>query len=203
MGRAVIGSAAVLAVLLAPAHSATSATTSSGVPGAATTATAPIAGAAAATAPIAGAAAATAPIAGAAAAPAALSACTRASLRRVRLVRTGLNVDRDCQLMYTTRKGRIIRVWRATTGKPGFRTRAGYWRIYYRVNRWQESGLYRGAWMYRPMYFSGGQAIHGSSTDRLVVPWPASHGCVRVFRANVDWLWRNGYAKVGTLVYVF
>lgn len=135
--------------------------------------------------------------------PTALSECTRNTLRRVRLLRTGLNIDRNCQLMYVTRNGEIIRVWRATTGKPGYRTRAGYWRIFRRVNGWQESGLYRGAWMYRPMYFSGGQAIHGSSTDGLVVPWPASHGCVRIYRANVDWLWRNGYSSIGTRVYVF
>ena len=137
------------------------------------------------------------------AAQATVNVCARQSLRRVRLVRTGINVDRRCQQVYVTRNGRLIKVWRATTGKPGYRTRAGHWRVYRRVNRWVESRLYPGAWMYRPLYFSGGQALHGSVTDALVKRYPASHGCVRIWRRNVDWLWANGYARIGTRVYVF
>jgi len=141
--------------------------------------------------------------AGPRAVPVALSTCTLASLRRVTLVHTGINVDRRCQRAYVTSHGRIVKVWRATTGKPGYRTRAGHWRVYRRVNRWSQSSLYPGAWMYRPLYFSGGQAIHGSVRDSLVTPWPASHGCVRLWRRNVDWLWAHGYARIGTRVYVF
>jgi hypothetical protein len=144
-----------------------------------------------------------APAAAPAVLPGALNACARQSLRRVTLVRTGINVDRRCQQAYVTRNGRIIKVWRATTGKPGYRTRAGHWRVYRRINGWTESRLYPGAWMYRPLYFSGGQALHGSATDALVKPYPASHGCVRIWRRNVDWLWANGYARIGTRVYVF
>lgn len=137
------------------------------------------------------------------AAPMALSRCTRQSLRRVKLVRNGINIDKRCQRAYITRKGRIIKVWLATTGKPGYRTRSGHWRIYRRINGWSTSKLYAGARMYRALYFSGGQAVHGSIRDSLVKRYPASHGCVRLWRRNVDWLWAHGYARIGTRVYVF
>lgn len=134
---------------------------------------------------------------------AALPSCTRQSLRRVTLVRTGINIDKRCQRAYITRKGRITKVWYVSTGMPGYRTRAGHWRVFRKVDGWSTSRLYPGARMYRALYFSGGQAVHGSVTDALVKRYPASHGCVRVWRRNVDWLWANGYARIGTRVYVF
>ncbi|MDH4147758.1 MAG: L,D-transpeptidase, partial [Acidimicrobiia bacterium] len=52
--------------------------------------------------------------------------------------------------------------------------------------------------LYRPLYFTGGWALHGS----LDVPaYPASHGCVRLSYADTDWLWQ--YAGEGTAVEVF
>jgi peptidoglycan hydrolase-like protein with peptidoglycan-binding domain len=39
--------------------------------------------------------------------------------------------------------------------------------------------------LYRPMYFKGGFAVHGS---RNVPAYPASHGCVRVSYEDEDWL---------------
>ena len=39
--------------------------------------------------------------------------------------------------------------------------------------------------LYDPLYFHDGFAIHGSPS---VPPWPASHGCVRVTRADAAWL---------------
>jgi peptidoglycan hydrolase-like protein with peptidoglycan-binding domain len=40
--------------------------------------------------------------------------------------------------------------------------------------------------MYRPMYFKGGFALHGSSN---VPGYPASHGCVRTTNTDQDYLW--------------
>jgi peptidoglycan hydrolase-like protein with peptidoglycan-binding domain len=40
--------------------------------------------------------------------------------------------------------------------------------------------------MYRPMYFQGGFAIHGSSN---VPGYPASHGCVRTTNPDQDFIW--------------
>jgi peptidoglycan hydrolase-like protein with peptidoglycan-binding domain len=39
--------------------------------------------------------------------------------------------------------------------------------------------------LYRPMYFKGGFAVHGSTS---VPGYPASHGCVRTSYADQDWL---------------
>lgn len=40
--------------------------------------------------------------------------------------------------------------------------------------------------LYRPMYFYGGYAIHGSGS---VPAYPASHGCVRTSYGDIDFLW--------------
>jgi lipoprotein-anchoring transpeptidase ErfK/SrfK len=40
--------------------------------------------------------------------------------------------------------------------------------------------------MYRPMFFQGGFAIHGSSN---VPGYPASHGCIRTTNPDQDFLW--------------
>jgi hypothetical protein len=54
--------------------------------------------------------------------------------------------------------------------------------------------------LYRPKYFHpDGVAIHGYGS---VPPYPASHGCVRVTFAAMDFLWAQGLAPVGTPVWV-
>lgn len=47
---------------------------------------------------------------------------------------------------------------------------------------WHESYL---GFLYKPWYFSGGYAIHGSNS---VPAYPASHGCVRLTTWDADWL---------------
>ena len=56
--------------------------------------------------------------------------------------------------------------------------------------------------MYRPFFFNGGQALHGSSNDSLVKWYPASHGCVRMLHADIDALWDAGFGR-GDRVYVY
>jgi hypothetical protein len=50
--------------------------------------------------------------------------------------------------------------------------------------------------MYKPIYFDGGQAIHGANT---VPPHPASHGCARLDVPNqdtvVNWLGLSGLTE--------
>ena len=84
----------------------------------------------------------------------------------------------------------------------GYETPIGNYRIFSQVNRWQESGLYPGAMMYRPKYFNGGRAIHGSATDALVKTYPASHGCVRMLHNAIDQLWTAGVG-IGTPIQVY
>jgi peptidoglycan hydrolase-like protein with peptidoglycan-binding domain len=53
--------------------------------------------------------------------------------------------------------------------------------------------------LYRPKYFVGGIAIHGSGS---IPAQPASHGCARVTNAAMDLLWSSGLVPLGTLVVV-
>ncbi len=56
---------------------------------------------------------------------------------------------------------------------------------------------YLGA-MYKPYYFRGGYAIHGSPS---VPAWPASHGCVRVTNRDMDFL--RSHLDIGMPIYVY
>jgi len=120
----------------------------------------------------------------------------------------GLNVNITCQVVIWVVKDKITgehkvrKVFQATTGMSEFPTRTGTFRIYGQRNEWQESDLYPGAMMYRPKYFDGGQAFHGSATDALVVPYPASHGCVRMLHSAIKELWYSNVG-IGTQVKVY
>lgn len=52
--------------------------------------------------------------------------------------------------------------------------------------------------LYRPWYFKGGFAVHGSPS---VPPWPASHGCIRVTNWDADFL--AGALEIGMPVHVW
>ena len=53
--------------------------------------------------------------------------------------------------------------------------------------------------IYRPKYFSGGAAVHGSNS---IPDYPASHGCVRVSVPAMDWVWEINLMPKGTPVWV-
>jgi hypothetical protein len=53
--------------------------------------------------------------------------------------------------------------------------------------------------IYRPKYFRGGVAVHGSNS---IPDYPASHGCVRVSTAAMDWIWDNNVMPLGITVWV-
>jgi peptidoglycan hydrolase-like protein with peptidoglycan-binding domain len=54
--------------------------------------------------------------------------------------------------------------------------------------------------LYRPKYFKGGIAIHGSGS---IPAQPASHGCARVTNGAMDLLWSSGVTRLGTPVLVY
>lgn len=113
----------------------------------------------------------------------------------------GLNVNITCQgatWLIADHPGdqlRIKRVMRVSTGQPGRHdTRRGNFVVGWEVNGWHKSTLYN-AMMYRPKYFSGGMALHGSESDALVKWFPDSHGCVRMLHRDIDALWKAGFSK--------
>jgi hypothetical protein len=114
----------------------------------------------------------------------------------------GLTVSVTCQAVFWVNKDRQYRrIMPASTGSPGYRTRLGTWRIFRTHHTWRYSTLYPDARMYKPMQFSGGQAIHGSASDSMVKTYPASHGCVRMLHRDIDAMQAAGVGN-GTLVRV-
>jgi hypothetical protein len=119
-----------------------------------------------------------------------------------------LSVSLRCETLYEVRSHHYVRVIPVSTGRagtdalgrPSFVTRSGKWTVYSKVDGWQESNQYSGGWMYRPMYFSGGEAIHGEASASSVLPYYASHGCVRLLKDDQVSLWAS--TTIGTVVYV-
>lgn len=99
--------------------------------------------------------------------------------------------------------GRYVRrVMQVSTGMPGYQTRIGIFKGTWRFDGWWQSTIYPDGKMYRPIFFNGGQALHGSLTDDLVHWYPASHGCVRMLHSDIDALWAGGVGH-GTPVRVY
>ena len=65
-----------------------------------------------------------------------------------------------------------------------------------RAEGWWEGDLGE---IYRPKYFVGGVAVHGSNS---IPNYPASHGCVRVSVPAMDWIWETGIMPLRTPVWV-
>ncbi|HYN33292.1 MAG TPA: L,D-transpeptidase family protein [Ilumatobacteraceae bacterium] len=71
----------------------------------------------------------------------------------------------------------------------------------HRVTRERPEGWWEGdlGEIYRPKYFVGGVAVHGSNS---IPNYPASHGCVRVSVPAMDWIWDSGIMPLRTPVWV-
>ncbi len=119
-----------------------------------------------------------------------------------------IEVDKARQVLFVVRDGAVRWVLNASTGteEPYWvdgrtemaDTPAGHWQV-----AWVVDGLDVGelGGLYRPRYFHGdGIAVHGYSD---VPAYPASHGCVRVSNAAMDWIWAEGLMPVGSPVWVY
>jgi lipoprotein-anchoring transpeptidase ErfK/SrfK len=83
----------------------------------------------------------------------------------------------------------------STAGLPGRFTPEGQFSIYRKVPGYDPSPL---GILYKPMYFTGGYAIHGNPS---VPPYPASHGCIRVPNFVIERLYAS--EPYGETVYVY
>ncbi len=72
----------------------------------------------------------------------------------------------------------------------------------FNVNRERPEGWWEGdlGKIYRPKYFNGGIAVHGSGS---VPNTPASHGCVRVSVQAMDFIWAENLVPLRTPVWVY
>ena len=116
----------------------------------------------------------------------------------------GLNVNKTCHSVIWVkddlRKDYEISI--ISTGAASTPTDVGTFQVGWRVNRWYESISIPDGWMYRPMFFNKGQALHGSEKDAYVWWYPASHGCVRMLQGFVDKLWSSDFG-IGSTVRVY
>lgn len=120
-----------------------------------------------------------------------------------------IEIDLDRQLLLAVEDGRVVTVINASSGNgesyeaKGRTYRASTPRGDFHVGRQVDgnhsSSLELGD-MWRPKFFTGGIAVHGSGS---IPPWPASHGCVRVANSAMNWLWDSWHADPGTTVLVY
>jgi hypothetical protein len=107
-----------------------------------------------------------------------------------------VEVDKTHQVIYVVRNSKIATILpTSTAGIAGYYTPEGTFSIYRKVDGFDNSPL---GTLYRPMYFTGGYALHGNPS---VPAYPASHGCVREPMWIADWMFEtNDY---GETVYVY
>lgn len=99
-----------------------------------------------------------------------------------------INVDKALQLMTVTEDGEQIHVWPVSTGMAGYDTPNGEWKPF-RMEKDHFSREWDDAPMPNSIFFTQeGHAIHGTF-DAKNLGKPASHGCVRLSRANSATLW--------------
>ena len=104
-------------------------------------------------------------------------ALKNASVPRPALARAGTRIEvlRATQVAHLVVAGRVHRTINVSTGKTGYTTPSGSFRVFRReAMSWSRS--YQ-VWLPWAAYFNGGIAFHA---HRDVPPYPASHGCVRV-----------------------
>jgi peptidoglycan hydrolase-like protein with peptidoglycan-binding domain len=127
---------------------------------------------------------------------------------------TLVEINKDSQLLFIVQNGRTVWILNTSTGDgqpyeeedqntPGevqtgvSVTRNGLHSVYReRPEGWWEGDLGK---IYRPKYFSGGQAVHGSNN---VPSYPASHGCVRVSIQAMDFIWDSNLMPMDIPVWV-
>lgn len=132
-------------------------------------------------------------------------------------VRSGsmVEVDKDRQVLMILVNGRVEWVLNTSTGNGQWYLEQNQkdptkWEIgqsitdsgRFKVNRERSEGWWAGdlGEIYRPKYFNGGIAVHGS---RSIPNYPASHGCVRVSVPAMDMIWASGLVPKNTPVWVY
>ena len=118
-----------------------------------------------------------------------------------------VEVDKTRQLVMIVSNGRIVETFNTSTGNGQRYYSEGSWsvavtpegvfHVYTQQNGMRISPLGE---LWRPKFFTGGYALHGSPS---IPPYPASHGCVRLSNAAIDWIWASGAVPMGTTVWVY
>jgi len=94
-----------------------------------------------------------------------------------------VEIDLSREVLFLIADGVVEKATPIASGREGWRTPTGTFWIQRKLPYWRESPL---GLLYKPAYFYGGYAIHGSYS---VPAYPASHGCVRVSVFTMDVLY--------------
>ena len=101
------------------------------------------------------------------------------------------------QRMTVSVKGAPVHTWPVSTGRKGYRTPTGRYRVQ-RLVRTYRSRKYKLPMPYS-LFYRGGYAIHGTDATAMLGR-PASHGCVHLSPGNARTLYRmvqkHGGARV-------
>jgi len=127
---------------------------------------------------------------------------------------TLVEIDKSRQVLFVIRDGKVVWAFNTSTANgeaytepdqnsPGEKitdvavTPDGLWQ----VERERQKGWWKGdlGQIYRPKYFVGGVAVHGSNS---IPNYPASHGCVRVSVPAMDFIWGSDLVPLTTPVWV-
>jgi peptidoglycan hydrolase-like protein with peptidoglycan-binding domain len=120
----------------------------------------------------------------------------------------GIEIDLERQVLFVVDGGQVTwavntstgngEAYQSSTGGQAYAvTPPGEFHVQREVDGLREAPL---GTLYRPKYFNGGIAIHGSGS---IPATPASHGCARVTNSAMDMLWSTGAAQIGTSVWVY
>jgi peptidoglycan hydrolase-like protein with peptidoglycan-binding domain len=120
----------------------------------------------------------------------------------------GLEIDLERQVLFVVQGGQVQWAINTSTGNGEAYTSSsggeavaatppGQFRVQREIDGVREAPL---GTLYRPKYFNGGLAIHGSGS---IPANPASHGCARVTNSAMNMLWSSGAASIGTSVWVY
>jgi peptidoglycan hydrolase-like protein with peptidoglycan-binding domain len=120
----------------------------------------------------------------------------------------GLEIDLERQVLFVVEGGQVRYAINTSTGSGEAYTSSsggsavaatppGQYAIERQFDGVREAPL---GTLYRPKYFNGGIAVHGSGS---IPAHPASHGCARVTNSAMDMLWASGRAEIGTSVLVY
>jgi len=119
-----------------------------------------------------------------------------------------IEIDKTRQVLIVANNGQAQWVFNTSTGSDhpyvldgqtfSAHTPEGNFNVIRSVDGYDKSPLGE---LYRPRYFTNtGVAVHGY-TD--VPPYPASHGCVRVSNAAMDFIWATNIMPIGAAVWVY
>ncbi len=128
---------------------------------------------------------------------------------------TLVEIDKDKQVLFIMNSGKLLWALNISTGSGQYFLEMNQkdsvtWETgrsvtpsgRYKINREKADGWWDGdlGRIYRPKYFNGGIAVHGS----MKIPnYPASHGCVRVSTQAMDMIWASGLLPKKTPVWVY